>query len=129
MMVELTYPVILDTIRTAGILIGIFYYVMTLRNTYRNRQATLFSSFMREMDTVDFRRRWREVRYDEMTLKSPEEVVDIWYEKPESGDDVMSLISFFSHMGWLVESGLLSIDAVIGNMVDFVSFFEQLTLI
>jgi len=41
MMVEITYQMILSTIQTVGILIGIFYYVMTLNYTKKNQEQTL----------------------------------------------------------------------------------------
>jgi len=37
-MVEITYQMVLSTIQTIGILIGIYYYIMTLRNQNRTRQ-------------------------------------------------------------------------------------------
>jgi hypothetical protein len=37
-MVELTYPVLLDTIRTLGIIVGISYYVLTLRNQQKSQK-------------------------------------------------------------------------------------------
>ncbi len=40
-MVEITYQMVLSTLQTAGILIGIFYYITTLRNQNRARQAQL----------------------------------------------------------------------------------------
>ena len=40
-MVEVTYQMVLSTLQTAGILIGIFYYITTLRNQNRARQAQL----------------------------------------------------------------------------------------
>jgi hypothetical protein len=36
-MVELTIEVMLDIIRTSGIIVGIFYYITTLRNAEKNR--------------------------------------------------------------------------------------------
>ena len=42
-MVEFTYQVALDTIRTVGILVGIIYYLAILRNTQKTRELTLQS--------------------------------------------------------------------------------------
>ena len=123
MMVELTYALVLDTIRTAGILVGIYYYIMTLRNTNRNRQASLFSTLQHKMDSTEFRRAYRTIKYT-YSDKTPEEMWDIFQENPDLVDEVTGIISFFNHMGWLVQRGLLDIDAVIGNSVDVVSFYE-----
>ena len=40
-MVEFTVPLLLDVIRTAGILVGIVYYVATIRSNQRNQQLQL----------------------------------------------------------------------------------------
>ena len=40
-MVEVSYPLLLDIVRTTGILVGIFYYIMTLRIQQKNQEMTL----------------------------------------------------------------------------------------
>ena len=40
-MVEITYQMVLSTLQTVGLLVGIFYYIMTLQNTRRNQQMQL----------------------------------------------------------------------------------------
>ncbi len=40
-MVEITYQMVLSTIQTVGLLVGIFYYIMTLNYTRKNQQLTL----------------------------------------------------------------------------------------
>ena len=40
-MVEFSYQMVLSTLQTAGLLIGIFYYVMTLRNQQKNQEISL----------------------------------------------------------------------------------------
>ena len=40
-MAEITYQVVLSTLQTFGLLVGIFYYVMTLRNQQKNQQLAL----------------------------------------------------------------------------------------
>jgi hypothetical protein len=42
-MVEITYQMVLSTLQTMGLLIGIFYYVTTLRNAQKTRELTLQS--------------------------------------------------------------------------------------
>jgi hypothetical protein len=37
-MVEVTYQMVLSTLQTVGILVGIFYYIMTLRNQQKNQE-------------------------------------------------------------------------------------------
>ena len=40
-MVEVTYQMVLNTLQTAGLLIGIFYYLLTLRNQQKNQEISL----------------------------------------------------------------------------------------
>ena len=40
-MAEITYQMVLSTIQTLGLLVGIFYYIMTLQNTRKNQQIQL----------------------------------------------------------------------------------------
>jgi hypothetical protein len=42
-MTELTYQMVLSTLQTAGLLVGIFYYVTTMRNAQKTRELTLQS--------------------------------------------------------------------------------------
>ena len=42
-MAEITYQMILSTLQTMGLLVGIFYYIMTLNNTRKNQELTLKS--------------------------------------------------------------------------------------
>jgi hypothetical protein len=39
-MVEITYQMVLSTLQTVGILVGIFYYIMTIRTNQRNQELT-----------------------------------------------------------------------------------------
>jgi hypothetical protein len=40
-MVEITLPIILQILQTAGILVGIVYYITIMRNSYKAQQMTL----------------------------------------------------------------------------------------
>jgi hypothetical protein len=42
-MVEITLPIILQLLQTAGILVGIIYYITIMRNTQKTRELTLQS--------------------------------------------------------------------------------------
>ena len=55
-MVEITYQMVLSTLQTAGILVGIFYYVMTLRNQRKTQEISL--------------------RNQELTLKAQEQALE-----------------------------------------------------
>jgi len=55
-MVEITYQMVLGTLQTVGLLVGIYYYIMTLSYTKRNQQLTLDSRkaqlWMQIMDNI-----------------------------------------------------------------------------
>jgi hypothetical protein len=59
-MVEFTVPLLLDVIRTAGILVGIVYYITTVRNQNKARQlqilkgANLIGSYMNPLYEAEF---------------------------------------------------------------------------
>ena len=41
MMVDVTYQMVLSTLQTAGILVGIIYYLTIMRNSQKNQQMQL----------------------------------------------------------------------------------------
>jgi hypothetical protein len=109
-------------IASVTLTIAAIYYVMTLRSTYKNRQAMLFSSLQNRMDSLEFRRIYRTMVYD-WKDKTGAEVGDMMTKNPTLLDEASSMVSFFNHMGWLVRSGLLDLDAVIGNSVYIERFY------
>jgi hypothetical protein len=42
-MAEITYQMVLSTIQTVGLLVGIFYYITTMRNAQKTRELALKS--------------------------------------------------------------------------------------
>ena len=60
MMVDVRYQMVLSTLQTAGILVGIAYYIMTIRNQQKNqdmqletRQAQLFMQIYNRFNDRD----------------------------------------------------------------------------
>jgi len=74
-MAEITYQMVLSTLQTTGILVGIFYYIMTLQNTRKNQQLTLkaqeqavttreaqlFMQIYQQLNTVESQKTWAEL--------------------------------------------------------------------
>ena len=50
-MAEITYQMVLSTLQTVGLLVGIFYYVITLRNQEKTRHASLFMGVYQSINT------------------------------------------------------------------------------
>jgi hypothetical protein len=73
-MVEITLPIILQFIQTLGILVGIFYYVMTIRTNQRNQEIA--------------------IRNQELTLETRQAQLFMqWYQKfSDSSEGIQSMI-------------------------------------
>ena len=50
-MAEITVQIVLSTLQTVGLLVGIFYYIMTLRNQQKNQQIAKESSQLQTLIT------------------------------------------------------------------------------
>jgi hypothetical protein len=113
-MVEITYQMVLSTLQTVGILVGIAYYVMTLNYTRRNqqqqletRQAQLFmpihSVYQSEdhIKAVSEIQKWEWEDYDDYMAKYGEEV------NPEAYMMYRKVFGFLEGLGVLVRRRLI----------------------
>ncbi len=134
-MVEITLPIVLQILQTAGILVGIVYYMTTMRNAQRTRELTLkvqeqaketrqAQLLMELYDTYrspEFRKRAQTIGNLEYT-----DFDDFWAKygrdaNPDFWAEWFSNASFFNGIGVLVSRGLLDIDLVeelLGNITD-----------
>jgi hypothetical protein len=71
-MVEITYQMVLSTIQTIGILVGIIYYIFSIRSSQRNqqmqletRQAQLYMALLDRWNTKEFAKQ----RYDSYRME------------------------------------------------------------
>ena len=101
-MVDLTYQMVLSTLQTAGILVGISYYLVIMRNSQRNqqiqletRQAQLFMQVYSQW-TGGIHKHWAEISgwewddYDDYLQK---------YGDLESQNSLESVGGFFEGIG------------------------------
>ena len=82
-MSEISYQMVLSTLQTVSIMVGIFYYVMTLRNNSKNqqlalkaqehavetREAQLFMQIYSQLNTIESQKAWAEIlnmQWDDM---------------------------------------------------------------
>ena len=114
-MFEITIPIVLQILQTAGILVGIFYYVMTLRNTRRNQQITLETRqsqlFMQILDKM-----WspgmeeKVLLLDSMLDASDEE----WLERYNSDDEFSRAFTVYAYaweaLGTLLKAGMYDVE-------------------
>jgi hypothetical protein len=106
-----------------SVTIAAIYYISTLRNTYRGRQASILSSLQSRIDTPEFWERYIDIVwvYGNMSYDEYKKVV---LESKEKSAQVMSVISTFYHIGWLVQMKILDINAVMGFLFDVVAVHD-----
>ncbi len=53
-MAEITYQILLSTLQTVGLLVGISYYILSLRNQNRARQVQTYLSIYSKLSTPEY---------------------------------------------------------------------------
>ena len=106
-----------------SVTIGAIYYISTLRSTYRGRQALILSSLQSRIDTPEFWERYIDIVFIYSHMSNEEYRKEVFQNK-KKGAQVMSVISTFYHIGWLVRMGLLDIKAVMGLTFDVVAVYD-----
>jgi hypothetical protein len=116
-MVELSYPLVLDTIRTVGILVGIIYYLTIMRNNQRTqelqletRQVQLYMDFHETRRSPEFQKLWYRIRF----LEEWDNLED-YYKKfgPENNIDAFgehgSLWQQYDGLGFLLKKKVIDL--------------------
>ena len=112
-MVEFTIEVVLDIIRTSGILVGIYYYLSILRNQQKNRMTNMVFQSMQTRSTEYF-----EDVYDVVEplfgWKTVEEFNERynWKTTPDIIVKRNSIQNKLSAWGLLLREGLISVDFI-----------------
>jgi hypothetical protein len=118
-MAEITYQMVLSTLQTAGLLVGIFYYVMTLRNQRKNqelaletRQAQLFMNiYDRRVNNPEFDALQHKI--GALRWKDWDEYQALFdYTNPETRDNhlaMSTIMYFYEGVGVLVKLNLVDI--------------------
>jgi hypothetical protein len=99
------------------------WYILNIKINNRARQAMILSSLQSRIDTTDFWERYIEILwvYKKMSYEEYKKKV---LQSKEKSAQVMSVISTFYHIGWLVKMKLLDIDAVMGFTFDVVAVYD-----
>jgi hypothetical protein len=114
-MVEFTVPLLLDVIRTAGILVGIVYYVATIRANQRNqrmqletRQTQIFLYFYDKWTETENWRNQAEI-LEEWSWKDPDDFMQKYgpEHNPEAWNKLCMVAVPFENLGVLVYQGLV----------------------
>jgi hypothetical protein len=115
-MVEITYQMVLSTLQTLSLGVGVIYYIMTLQNTRRNqqltletRQAQLLMQIYQELISEANLKTWHE------TMSWDFEDFDDFERKYSDSDCFAkrySVMRMFDGVGLLLRDGLLDADRV-----------------
>ena len=142
-MVEITYQMVLSTLQTVGLLVGITYYLFIMRNSQRNQELTLkaqeqaletretqlFMNIFNTYSSGDFIEahtrciQWNYKDFDDFMKKYG------WLQKPYEDinwDDVRYfniLVQWYEGLGFLVRRGLISSELVFGIMYGTIAQF------
>ena len=106
-----------------SVTIAAIYYLINIRINNRARQAMILSSLQSRIDTPEFWERYIDIVwiYKEMSYEEYRKKV---LQSKEKSAEVMSVISTFYHIGWLVKMKLLDINAVLGFTFDVVAVYD-----
>jgi hypothetical protein len=100
-MVEITLPIVLQFLQTAGLLVGIIYYITIMRSQQRNQQLTLdtrrsqhYMQLLQTVSTEEFMKRTRVVL--EIEIKDFDDYVRL------SRDHESDIgLKFIAYTGWI----------------------------
>jgi hypothetical protein len=119
MVEQVTFQTVFQFLQTVGILVGVYYYIATIRTNQRNqqlqletRQAQLFMHIYSQFIGIEFRQNFNDVLLREW------DDYDDYNEKygrltnPVAQAKSSSIGLFFEGMGILLKRGLLDIDIV-----------------
>jgi hypothetical protein len=120
MVEQVTFQTLFQFLQTIGILVGVFYYIMTLRNQKINRQAQLFMNIYGLMVTPEMQGRFRDVQRIEVNS------MDDWSRLQEDRAQFETwgfYCTYYEGIGVLVKEGLINIELVAkmlsGNVIWF----------
>jgi len=109
-----------DIVAIVGVVAGFTYYVMTLRNQTRTRQAQLFMSIYRSTSDPEAQERYLDIQTIEMNG------IEDWNRLKEDREKFKVLgwyLSYYEGIGVLISEGLLDIGLVArlssGNIIWF----------
>ena len=104
-MVEITLPIVLQILQTAGILVGIVYYITIMRNQARTRQVQIIGSITSYDLNWSFLD-WDVTDYDDFISKHGPEA------NPQDWKDLYAWLNRMELQGVYVREGLLDVRLV-----------------
>ena len=129
-MVEFTYPMLLDTVRTAGIIMGIIYYLSILRNQQKTRMLEMVSRRAHQAHSYEQQKYAREiVPMYSSGWSTPEEYYEKYgYQKtPELEIARVIMQNSLNHWGFLFREGVIDVNFIdrLYNPWHIITFWEK----
>ena len=108
-MVEITYQMVLSTLQTAGLLVGIAYYIISLRNQNRARKTQLYLQMINTFSESDYLEALGKL--NDLEWSTAEDFIEDW-RTPEGRKTIRTLGNWYEGLGTLVKENLLDIRVV-----------------
>jgi len=108
-MAEITYQMVLSTLQTAGLLVGIFYYVTTLRNQSKARKTQLYLQLVNKFSQSDYIEAL--VKFNALEWSTAEDLIED-FGNLEGRKTIATLGNWYEGLGVLVKENLLDIRVV-----------------
>jgi len=134
-MVEITYQMVLSTLQTIALIVGIAYYLFIMRNSQRNqelarktqeqaletRQAQLFMQIYSKFTEEYFNRNFFE--FQARQWRDTDDYIEKYDENIEARAKFATLANYFEGVGVLVKRGLIDVslmdDLMSGGIIMF----------
>ncbi len=108
-MVEITYQMVLSTLQTAGLLVGIAYYIISLRNQNRARKTQLYLQMINTFSESDYLEALGKL--NDLEWSTAEDFLEDW-RTPEGRMTIRTLANWYEGLGVLVKENLLDMRVV-----------------
>lgn len=111
-MVELTYQIVLSTLQTAGLLVGIFYYIMTLQNAAKGRKLQLAQRMLTQIQSEEnslLSLELLEMRWDDINDFEGKYDSTI---NPENYAKRQKMFGMYTEAGYFLKKGLIDVETV-----------------
>lgn len=108
-MAEITYQMVLSTIQTVGLLVGISYYILSLRNQNRARKTQLYLQMINKFSEPDYLEALGKL--NDLEWSTAEDFIEDW-RAPEGRMTIRTLGNWYEGLGVLVKENLLDMRVV-----------------
>ena len=111
-MVEITIPIVLDTIRTAGIIVAIIYYLSIMRNQTKTREAQFLMQLNQVFQDKEAIKDWYDVLF--MEFSDYQDFMDK-YDSSVNMDNYLQrsrIYRMLNNFGLIIKRGLVDPEIV-----------------